>query len=315
MDAPKYLVTGGAGFIGSNLVRRLVETGAGVRVADDFSTGRKENLAGLSHIEVVNGDLSQIPLEQVLEGIEVVFHLAAVPSVPRSVADPLRSHTASATATLRLLIAARDAGVRRFITSSSSSVYGGAAQLPVAESAPTAPRSPYAIGKLAAEGYTRVFATLYGMSTVSLRYFNVFGPRQDPSSQYAAVIPRFIQAFLRREGPSVFGDGHQSRDFTYVDNVVDANLLAATAMTLSGESINIAAGEPYSLLVVLQELQTLLGVPLQPVFEPERPGDIRHSHANIGLARELLGYEPQVGFREGLRRTIEWFQSTAKPGR
>jgi UDP-glucose 4-epimerase len=253
-------------------------------------------------------------LEHVVEGVEVVFHLAAVPSVPRSVADPLRSHAASATATLRLLLAARDAGVRRFITSSSSSVYGGAAQLPVAETALTAPRSPYAIGKLAAEGYTRVFATLYGMSTVSLRYFNVFGPRQDPNSEYAAVIPRFVKAFLRRERPSVFGDGHQSRDFTYVDNVVEANLLAAAAVTLSGESINIAAGEPYSLLVVLQELQTLLGFPLQPVFEPERLGDIRHSHANIGLARELLGYQPQVGFREGLRRTIEWFQSTTEFG-
>lgn len=313
MDGPKYLVTGGAGFIGSNLVRRLVEEGARVRVADDFSTGRNENLDGLPQIELVKGDLSQIALEQVVEGMDVVFHLAAVPSVPRSVADPLRSHAASATATLRLLLAAREAGVRRFITSSSSSVYGTVAQLPVSESAPTAPRSPYAIGKLASEGYTRVFATLYGMSTVSLRYFNVFGPRQDPSSQYAAVIPRFITAFLRRERPSVFGDGHQSRDFTYVDNVVEANLLAATAGKLNGESINIASGEPYSLLLVLQELQTLLGLQLQPVFEPERLGDIRNSHANISLARELLGYEPQVAFRAGLRRTIEWFQRTAQP--
>ena len=313
MTPPTHLVTGGAGFIGSNLVRKLVETGASVRVVDDLSTGKRENLAGLSGVEIVQGDLSEMPLKSALEGIDVIFHLAAVPSVPRSVADPMRSHAASATATLRLLEAARDAKVRRFITSSSSSVYGDAAELPVSEDAPTSPRSPYAVGKLAAEGYTRVFASLFGMSTVSLRYFNVFGPRQDPDSQYSAVIPRFIGAYLRRERPSVFGDGHQSRDFTYVDNVVEANLLAATARTLNGESINIAAGEPYSLLLVLEELQTLLGLQLQPVFERERLGDIRNSHANIGLARELLGYEPQVAFREGLRRTIEWFQSTAQP--
>jgi UDP-glucose 4-epimerase len=310
MKPPTHLVTGGAGFIGSNLVRRLVETGAGVRVVDDLSTGKRENLAGLSGVEIVQGDLCEMPLKGVLEGIDVIFHLAAVPSVPRSVADPMRSHAASATATLRLLEAARDAEVRRFITSSSSSVYGDAAELPVSEAAPTSPRSPYAVGKLAAEGYTRVFASLFGMSTVSLRYFNVFGPRQDPDSQYAAVIPRFIGAYLRRERPTVFGDGRQSRDFTFVDNVVEANLLAARALRLDGESINVASGEPYSLLDVLAELQKLFGTRLEPVFEPDRPGDIRHSHANIGRARELLGYEPRVGFREGLRRTAEWFKST-----
>ncbi|HAF11095.1 MAG TPA: LPS biosynthesis protein WbpP [Chloroflexi bacterium] len=310
MKPPTHLVTGGAGFIGSNLVRRLVETGAGVRVVDDLSTGKRENLAGLSGVEIVQGDLCEMPLKGVLEGIDVIFHLAAVPSVPRSVADPMRSHAASATATLRLLEAARDAEVRRFITSSSSSVYGDAAELPVSEAAPTSPRSPYAVGKLAAEGYTRVFASLFGMSTVSLRYFNVFGPRQDPDSQYAAVIPRFIGAYLRRERPTVFGDGRQSRDFTFVDNVVEANLLAARALRLDGESINVASGEPYSLLDVLAELQLLFGTRLEPVFEPDRPGDIRHSHANIGRARELLGYEPRVGFREGLRRTAEWFKST-----
>jgi nucleoside-diphosphate-sugar epimerase len=307
--APKYLVTGGAGFIGSSLVRKLIETGTSVRVVDDLSTGKGANLAGLPGVELVEGDLSQMPLQSVLNGIEVVFHLAAVPSVPRSVADPLRSHQASATATLRLLTAARDAGVRRFITSSSSSVYGNAATMPVAESAPTSPRSPYAVGKLASEGYTRVFAGVYGMSTVSLRYFNVFGPRQDPGSQYAAVIPRFISAFLRRERPCVFGDGQQSRDFTYVDNVVNANLLAAAAHELAGESINVASGRPYSLLDLLGELRSLLGTQLDPKFEPSRPGDIRHSHANIDLARDLLGYHPQVDFREGLRRTVEWFKT------
>jgi UDP-glucose 4-epimerase len=310
MKPSTHLVTGGAGFIGSNLVRKLVETGASVRVVDDLSTGKSENLAGLSGVEIVQGDLSEMPLKGVLEGIDVIFHLAAVPSVPRSIAEPMRSHAASATATLRLLEAARDAEVRRFITSSSSSVYGDAAEMPVSEVAPTSPRSPYAVGKLAAEGYTRVFASLFGMSTVSLRYFNVFGPRQDPDSQYAAVIPRFIGAYLRRERPTVFGDGRQSRDFTFVDNVVEANLLAARALKLAGESINVASGEPYSLLDVLAELQMLFGTRLEPIFEPDRPGDIRHSHANIGRARELLSYEPRVGFREGLRRTAEWFKST-----
>jgi nucleoside-diphosphate-sugar epimerase len=311
VQGAKYLVTGGAGFIGSNLVRKLVEAGVRVRVADDLSTGKGGNLAGLPGVQFCQGDLSQIPMGPILDGVEVVFHLAAVPSVPRSVEDPLRSHETSATATLRLLTAARDAGVRRFITSSSSSVYGNVAEMPVAESAPTAPRSPYAVGKLASEGYTRVFGTLYGMSTVSLRYFNVFGPRQDPDSQYAAVIPRFITAYMRREHPCVFGDGRQSRDFTYVDNVVEANLLAAAAPNLAGETINIASGEAYTLLELLAELQSFLGTRLDPEFGPDRPGDIRHSHANIGLARELLGYQPQVDFREGLRRTVEWFKVAA----
>lgn len=314
MNAPEYLVTGGAGFIGSNLVRRLLETGARVRVADDFSTGKSENLAGLAGVDIVTGDLAQIPLEPIVDGVGVIFHLAAVPSVPRSVEDPLQSHAASATATLRLLTAARNAGVRRFITSSSSSVYGEVAELPVPESAPTNPRSPYAVGKLASEGYTRVFASLYGMSTVSLRYFNVFGPRQDPDSQYAAVIPRFITAYLRRERPCVFGDGQQTRDFTYVDNVVEANLLAAAAGKLAGESVNIASGEPYSLLDLLANLQELIGTRIDPRFERDRPGDIRHSHANIELARKVLRYEPRVGFREGLRKTVEWFQGVpARP--
>ena len=315
MKPPQHLVTGGAGFIGSNLVRKLVEAGSSVRVVDDLSTGKRDNLAGLSNVELVQGDLSEMPLDAVVDGIDVIFHLAAVPSVPRSVADPLRSHAASATATLRLLEAARAAKVRRFITSSSSSVYGDAADLPVSEAAPTSPRSPYAVGKLAAEGYTRVFASLFGMSTVSLRYFNVFGTHQDPSSQYAAVVPRFITAHLRGERPRVFGDGRQSRDFTFVDNVVEANLLAAQAPHLAGESINVASGVPYSLLDVLAELQDILGTRLEPVFEPDRPGDIKHSHANIGRARELLGYEPRVDFREGLRRTTEWLKGAPSPSR
>jgi nucleoside-diphosphate-sugar epimerase len=307
----KCLVTGGAGFIGSHLVRRLVGDGADVLVVDDLSTGKRQNLGGVSGTDLIVRDLAVDPADDLLRGIDVVFHLAAVPSVPRSVREPLRSHEAAATATLRLLVAARDAGVPRFVNSSSSSVYGNAAQLPVHESMPTAPRSVYAVAKLAAEGYTRAFASLYGMSTVSLRYFNVFGPRQDPDSPYAAVIPRFVAAYMSRVPPRVHGDGTQSRDFTYVDNVVDANLLAARASSLAGESVNIATSKPRSLLDVLGEIGEIFGETLTPVFEPERPGDVRASHANIDAARRLLGYEPTIGFSQGLRATVQWMREVA----
>ena len=301
------LVTGGAGFIGSHLVRRLLAENESVRVLDDLSTGRPENFAGCE-VVLIERDLVTDELGDAVDGVSTVFHLAAVPSVPRSVSDPLGSHHAAATGTLRLLEAARKAAVRTVVTSSSSSVYGDVAAPPMRESMPTMPRSPYAVAKLAAEGYTRVFAGLYGMRTVSLRYFNVFGPRQDPTSAYAAAIPRFITAYLERRAPVVFDDGRQSRDFTYVENVVEANIRAAAAATLAGESVNIAAGTPRSVLELLRAISSVFGYWLEPEFLPARPGDIRDSHADIALARRLIGFEPVVGFEDGLRATIDWLR-------
>jgi len=301
------LVTGGAGFIGSHLVRRLLAVNESVRVLDDLSTGRRENLAGCD-IVLIERDLVTDELGDAVDGVSTVFHLAAVPSVPRSVSDPLRSHHAAATGTLRLLESARKAAVRTVITSSSSSVYGDVAAPPMRESMPTMPRSPYAVAKLAAEGYTRVFAGLYGMRTVSLRYFNVFGPRQDPTSAYAAAIPRFITSYIERRPPVVFDDGRQSRDFTFVENVVEANIRAAAAGDLAGESVNIAAGTPRSVLELLRAISSVFGYWLEPQFLPARPGDIRDSHADIALARRLIGFEPIVGFEDGLRATIDWLR-------
>jgi UDP-glucose 4-epimerase len=306
----KTLVTGGAGFIGSHLVGRLVGERNAVTVVDDLSTGRSENLAGCD-AALVTRDLARDQIDDLVEDVDVIFHLAAVPSVPRSVREPLRSHDAAATATLRLLDAARAAGVGTFVNSSSSSVYGNVAQPPMRETMPTLPRSPYAVAKLAAEGYTRVFASLHGMRTVSLRYFNVFGPRQDPASAYAAAIPRFVTAYMRREPPKVYDDGRQSRDFTYVANVVEANLLAARAPLLAGESVNIAAGEPRSVLDLLHAIADVFGYWLEPEFLPVRAGDIRDSHADISLARKLLAYAPVTGFSEGLRETIGWLRDQA----
>jgi UDP-glucose 4-epimerase len=306
----RAVVTGGAGFIGSHLVRRLVADGARVTVVDDLSTGLRANLDGVP-VTIAERDLARDALKDLLQGVDVIFHLAAVPSVPRSVREPLPSHHAAATGTLRLLEAAREAGVRTFVNSSSSSVYGNVASPPMRESMPTVPRSPYGVAKLAAEGYTRVFAQLHGMRTVSLRYFNVFGPRQNPMSTYAAAIPLFITAYLRREQPTVFGDGRQSRDFTYVDNVVEANLAAAAAPELSGESVNIAAGSPRTVLDVLGAISKEFGYWLEPAHAPERPGDIRDSHADLSAARSLLGYDARVDFQTGLRRTVEFLREAS----
>lgn len=306
-----YLVTGGAGFIGSHLVHALVERGEKVRVLDNFSTGRRENLEGLEgRIELIEGDLGDpAVLAKAVQGIDYIFHQAALPSVARSVEDPLASHAANATGTFNLLLAAKAAKVKRVVYASSSSVYGDSPVLPKEEGMRPEPKSPYAASKLAGEGYCLAFWKAYGLETVSLRYFNVFGPRQDPSSPYAAVIPRFISAMLEGRPPVIFGDGLQSRDFTFVENIIEANLLALTAEEAVGEVINVALGERYTLLTLVECLNRILGSRLAPRFEGPRPGDVRHSQASIEKAERLLGYRPKVGFEEGLRRMVEWFQS------
>jgi len=305
-----YLITGGAGFIGSHIVEELVRRRERVRVLDNFSTGRRENLAPfLEHVELVEGDLRDLStVRRVAEGVDYILHQAALPSVPRSIADPLTSNDSNVTGTLHLLIAARDAGVKRVVYASSSSVYGDNPTLPKREDMSPAPKSPYAVSKLAGEYYCRVFAQAYGLETVCLRYFNVFGPRQDPASQYAAVIPKFITALLRDEPPTIYGDGHQSRDFTYVSNVVRANLLAATAPDVSGRVFNVACGERYTVLDLVAVLTEILGTHITPVHTAPRPGDVRHSLADITAAREALGYRVEVNFHEGLRRTVAWYR-------
>ncbi len=304
------LVTGGAGFIGSHLVPALVERGRRVRIVDDLSTGDEARLAGVrSRVDLVRADLASADLGAIFDGVERVFHLAAVPSVPRSVRDPLRAHTSNATATIRTLVAARDAGVARVVLSSSSSVYGETDMLPKHERLPPVPLSPYAVAKLAAEGYARVFARLYGLRTVTLRYFNVFGPAQDPASAYAAVIPLFTTRALAGQALPVFGDGEQTRDFTYVENVVRANLAAAEADVPGGRVYNVAAGAPVSVNGLVAALERILGRSLAVEHLPERPGDVRHSHADISAARAELGWQPTVAFEEGLRHTVEWYRA------
>lgn len=304
----KVLVTGGAGFIGSQLVERLLRLGADVRVLDNFSTGHRANLAGLSDdIDVVEGDIQSYErVHNAVRGCDAVLHQAALPSVPRSIADPLTSHATNATGTLNVLLAARDEDVRRLVFASSSSVYGAVEGLPKRESMQTMPISPYGTAKLAAESYCRSFHDVYGLETVALRYFNVFGPRQDPNSEYAAVIPKFIASYAAGRAPTIFGDGEQSRDFTYVDNIVDANLAALNAPGVSGRVYNVACGERITLNGLTDELRGQMGIDIEPVHGPARPGDIPHSLADIGRARDELGYDPKVAFAEGLRRTIEY---------
>jgi UDP-glucose 4-epimerase len=300
-------VTGGAGFIGSHLVDALLAAGWSVRVLDDFSTGREQNLAAArGRIELQRADLAEpAAVARAVAGVDVVFHQGAVPSVPRSVAEPVATNRANVAGTLEVLEAARQAGVRRVVYAASSSAYGDTEVLPKVESMPPQVLSPYALQKYAGEVYCRLYHELYGLETVALRYFNVFGPRQDPNSTYAAVVPRFALSCLRNEPPTIHGDGEQSRDFTYVADAVRANLAAADAPKAPGHVINVAGGRRTSLNELLAHLQRIVGSRVVPVHGPPRRGDVRHSLADIGRARELLGWEPSVPLEEGLRRTVE----------
>jgi nucleoside-diphosphate-sugar epimerase len=305
-----WLVTGGAGFIGSHLAEALIARGDTVRVADSFSTGNRRNLAVLDgRAELVEGDLADsVVAARAVAGMDYVLHQAAIPSVPRSVQDPLTSHRANIDATLQVLLAARAAGVRRVVYAASSSAYGDTPTLPKHEDMPTSPLSPYALQKLVGEQYMRLFTSLYGLETVSIRYFNVFGPRQDPSSPYSGVIALFVTALLAGKAPTIIGDGAQTRDFTYIANVVDGVLRAATAPNASGEVINVATGQQLSIKALAETLATIIGVSIPSVHAAARAGDVRDSLADISKARRLLGYEPTVGLEEGLRRTVEWYR-------
>ncbi len=309
----RVLVTGGAGFIGSHLVRRLLEAGHEVRVLDSLYTGSREKLDDVvDDVELIDGDIRDLDrTRRATKGCEAVFHLAAVPSVPRSIADPITTHEANATGTLNVLVAARDAGAHRVIYASSSSIYGAAEELPKRESTGPLPMSPYAVSKLAGEHYCRSFFDLFGLETVALRYFNVFGPRQDPDSQYAAVVPKFIRAYCSGEAPTIFGDGEQSRDFTHVGNVVEANLAALAKPAVAGRVYNIACGHRTTLNQLAMIIGEQTGATVAAVHGPPRAGEVRHSHADISLARRELGYEPVIGLAEGLRLTIEDTVATA----
>jgi UDP-glucose 4-epimerase len=306
-----YLVTGGAGFIGSHIVEALVARGETVRVIDNFATGSRANMASFADkITLYEVDIRDLEaLHPAFEGVDYVIHQAAIPSVPRSVADAVLSHETCATGVLNVLIAARDAKVKRVVYAGSSSAYGDIEGQFKREDMPPLPLSPYAAAKLAGEYYLQAFYTVYGLETVTLRYFNVFGPRQDPFSPYSAVIPLFMDAMLKGKQPTIFGHGKQSRDFTYVDNVVLGNLLACQADSrVAGKVINVACGESITLLDLIDGINSLLGTNIAPIFADPRPGDVRHSCADISLARELLGYTPQVGLIEGMSRTLAWLK-------
>ncbi len=305
-----YLITGGAGFIGANLAHVLVTQGESVRILDDFSTGRPQNLRGIEdRIEVLRGDIrAPAVVAQAVRGVEIILHQAALNSNPRSLKEPGPTNAVNVDGTLLLLEAARAAGTRRVVYASSSSVYGDTPALPKTEDLTLCPKAPYGVSKLAAEYYCRVFSEVYGLETVSLRYFNVFGPRQHPDSEYAAVIPRFLRRMLAGDRPVIFGDGEQSRDFTAVANVVAANLLAADATRGVGEVFNIACGQTSTLNQLVTWLNQLLGTDLPPIYEPARLADIRHSYASIRKAEEVLGYRPTLDVQAGLRQTVEWFK-------
>lgn len=310
------LVTGGAGFIGSHVVEGLLKEGCRVRVLDDLSTGKMENLNGaLERIEFIEGDIrDEACLERAMKGVSYVFHIAAVRAVLRSVDNPMETNDVNVTGTLRLFLAAKNAGVKRVVSTSSSSVYGDTDKFPSNEKEPLNPQSPYAASKAMGEYYARIFSSLYGLETVSLRYFNVFGPRQNPESRYSAVIPIFIDNLLKGVPPEIHWDGKQSRDFSYVDNVVHGNILAMKTPGISGEVFNIACHDETSVLDILNHLKRLLGIQkVQPVFHPKRAGDVRRTFADIGKAKRMLGYQVQTGLEGGLRKTVEWFVKKYPP--
>jgi UDP-glucose 4-epimerase len=312
----KILVTGGAGFIGSNLTEALLQRGHLVRVLDDFSTGKKENLVfdkAYPSLEIVEGDIRDLrTCQKAVEGTEYVFHQGALPSVQRSVEDPETSNAVNVGGTLNILLAAREKGVKRVMYAASSSVYGDTPTLPKHEEMPANPLSPYALQKHVGEHYCRLFYQLYGLETISLRYFNIFGPKQDPNSLYSAVIPKFIDALLQGRPPIIYGDGEQSRDFTFIENVVQANLLAMSAEHLHGEAINIACGKRISLNQLLSVLKEILGSEQSAIYEEPRKGDVKHSLADIRKGKEIINYEPKVGIEPGLRETVEFFRGFKK---
>src|SRR3954467_7593170 len=305
-----YLVTGGAGFIGSHLTEELVRRGHRVRVADSLVTGKRSNLDHIPGVEFLEGDLADLEFaRRVADGCDYVLHQAAIPSVPRSVADPITSNRANVDATLNMLVAARDARVKRLVFAASSSAYGDTPTLPKHEGMPTNPLSPYALQKVVGEQYLQMFTRLYGLETVSIRYFNVFGPRQDPSSPYSGVISVFATALLENRSPAIYGDGEQTRDFTYVANVVDGVLRACEAPQASGQIINVATGGRISLNTLYRSMRDIIGGTVEPTYLPARQGDVRDSQADIRKAKEVLGYEPTVSFEDGISRTIAWYRA------
>ena len=307
-----YLVTGGAGFIGSHLSEELVRRGHRVRALDNLSTGKRKNLEHIPGVELLVGDLASLEdCRRAVRGVDYVLHMGAIASVPRSVVDPIGSNTANIDGSLNILVAARDEKVRRLVYAGSSSAYGDAPILPKHEDMPTKPQSPYALQKLVAEQYCQMFTQLYGLETVTIRYFNVFGPRQDPSSPYSGVISLFSTALLEGRRPIIFGDGGQTRDFTYVANVVDGVLRACEAPNVAGEVINVATGGRISLNQLLQAINEIVGTSIEPIYEESRAGDVRDSQADISRAASLLGYAPLVTFEDGLRRTLEWCRTDA----
>jgi len=306
----KFLVTGGAGFIGSNICIRLIREGFFVRVVDNLLTGKKRNLAPvMDKIEFIEADMGrQSVARAVMKDIDVVLHQGALPSVPKSVQDPAATHKHCVDATFTVLLAARDAKVKRFIYAGSSSAYGDSPILPKVETMLSRPLSPYAAAKLAGEYYCSVFYTVFGLETITLRYFNVFGPNQDPTSQYAAAIPAFVTSILKNKPPTIYGDGQQSRDFTYIDNVVEANLLAAAAKKTSGEVVNIACGKSVTVNEIIDMINKITGKKVKPIYTDPQPGDVKHSLADISAAKKLLGYDPKISFEQGLEMAIDWYR-------